>query len=139
VYQLSTVSQQCQNPPGQYGSGSSGGYNDYSGGCGVRSYGAGLSDMGYSSMDLAAGYGAADSGANLVDMSDPTVVSAASIGPFDYAVLHADDQTEMLSWLQTNHYFVPSGTDAVLKPYIHPGAYFLALKLRSGESAGSIV
>jgi MYXO-CTERM domain-containing protein len=27
----------------------------------------------------------------------------------------------------------------VLKPYIHPGAYFLALKLRSGESAGSIV
>jgi hypothetical protein len=73
------------------------------------------------------------------DMGSNEVVSQSSIGPFDYAVLHADDQTEMLNWLQTNKYFVPAGTDAVITPYIHPGAYFLALKLKAGESAGDIV
>ena len=61
-----------------------------------------------------------------------------SIGPYDYAVLKADDQTEMLKWLNTNRYLVPAGTDAVLKPYIHSGAYLLALKLKSGKSVGDL-
>jgi hypothetical protein len=61
-----------------------------------------------------------------------------SIGPYDYAVLHADSQTDMLNWLSDNHYFVPAGTDQTVSAYIHPGAYFLALKLRSGKSAGDL-
>src|SRR5262249_54162224 len=36
------------------------------------------------------------------------------------------------------HYFVPAGTESVLAPYIHAGAYFLALKLHSGRSAGDL-
>src|SRR6185312_13720528 len=66
------------------------------------------------------------------------VVQQASLGPYDYAVLHADDETAMLQWLDDNHYFVPAGTMDAVQPYIHPGAYFLALKLRGGESAGDI-
>jgi MYXO-CTERM domain-containing protein len=62
-----------------------------------------------------------------------------SVGPYDYAVLRADDKTEMLNWLTQNRYFIPAGTDATVGPYIRPGAYFLALKLRAGNQAGDIV
>jgi MYXO-CTERM domain-containing protein len=61
-----------------------------------------------------------------------------SIGPYDYAVLKADDKTAMLGWLAANRYFVPAGTDDVVAPYLHTGAYFLALKLHSGQSAGDL-
>ena len=59
--------------------------------------------------------------------------SGLEIGPYDYAVLKADNEDAMLQWLADNHYFVPAGTDDAVRPYIHPGAYFLALKLRGGE------
>ena len=31
---------------------------------------------------------------------DKTLVIAGSVGPYDYAVLHADDKQEMLDWLK---------------------------------------
>ncbi len=61
-----------------------------------------------------------------------------SIGPYDYAVLKADTKDAMLQWLADNHYFVPTGTDDAVGPYIHPGAYFLALKLKSGNDVGDL-
>ena len=61
-----------------------------------------------------------------------------SIGPYDYAVLRADSKTDLLRWLSDNRYFVPAGTDTVVNAYIRPNAYFLALKLRSGKSAGDL-
>ena len=66
------------------------------------------------------------------------LVTQSSIGPYDYAVLRADNKDAMLNWLTTNRYFIPAGTDTTVGPYIHPGAYFLALKLKSGKSAGDI-
>ena len=66
------------------------------------------------------------------------VVVQDSVGPYDYAVLKADDKTAMLDWLAKNRYVVPGGTDETIAPYIHPGAYFLALKLKSGKDAGDI-
>lgn len=66
------------------------------------------------------------------------VVKQDSIGPFDFAVLRADDQTEMFAWLTENGYFIPGGTEDVVAPYIHEGAYFLALKLRKGNDTGDI-
>lgn len=71
------------------------------------------------------------------NQGSPLVIQA-SIGPYDYAVLKADSKDAMLQWLSDNHYFVPAGTDATVAPYIHPGAYFLALKLHSGNSAGDL-
>jgi hypothetical protein len=70
-------------------------------------------------------------------VANPLVV-AASVGPYDYAVLRADDQTAMLDWLNTNHFFVPSGIQNAVGRYINPGAYFLALKLRTGASSGDV-
>ncbi len=66
------------------------------------------------------------------------VVENASLGPYDYAVLKADDESAMLQWLDDNHYFVPDGTMTAIAPYIHPGGFFLALKLRGGEPTGAI-
>jgi hypothetical protein len=45
----------------------------------------------------------------------PLVVEA-SIGPFDYAVLRADDEAEMFDWLVENRYFIPTGTEDVVGP-----------------------
>jgi MYXO-CTERM domain-containing protein len=69
--------------------------------------------------------------------SSPLVIQS-SIGPYDYAVLKADDQSAMLKWLSDNRYFVPVGTTDSVSAYIHTGAYFLALKLQSGQSVGDL-
>jgi MYXO-CTERM domain-containing protein len=61
-----------------------------------------------------------------------------SIGPYDYAVLKADNKDEMLKWLSDNRYFVPAGTDNAVGPYIHTGAFFLALKLHKGADVGDL-
>jgi hypothetical protein len=99
-----------------------------------------------SSSGLSFGCGSGDSanydplpGTETMDMgTGGPLVQRSSIGPYDYAVLKADDQTAMLDWLQQNRYFIPATTSDVIAPYIHPGAYFLALKLRSGEATGDI-
>ncbi len=61
-----------------------------------------------------------------------------SIGPYDFAVLRADEKQPMLDWLSENGFFVPAGTDDVVGPYIQPGAYFLALKLLKGNDVGDL-
>jgi hypothetical protein len=111
-----------------------GGGDDSSGfGCGADSFSASSGGgNGYSSdLGVAPSY---DMGA-----ASSVAVQQASLGPYDYAVLKADDETAMLQWLADNRYFVPAGTMDAVKPYIHPGGYFLALKLRGGQSAGDIV
>ena len=59
---------------------------------------------------------AADSGGSAAPQS-PLVVQD-SIGPYDYAVLKADDKQAMLNWLAQNHYFVPAGTAGTLNSNI---------------------
>jgi len=96
-------------------------------GCGSSAFSSASTDggrVGYSDMSAANG---------------DIVVEHSSIGPYDYAVLKADNDTELTTWLKDNSYFVPANTDAALKPYLHSGAYFLALKLRGGESVGDLV
>jgi MYXO-CTERM domain-containing protein len=68
----------------------------------------------------------------------PIVVIQSSVGPYDYAVLHGDSKQDMLDWLAANRYFVPAGTDDVVQNYVHPGAYFLALKLHPGAQVGDL-
>ncbi len=83
-------------------------------------------------IDRTGGFGTQDAGT-----SSPLVV-ADSVGPYEYAVLRADDQTAMLEWLATNGYFVPAGTTGAVGPYVRPGGYFLALRLKAGASSGDV-
>lgn len=82
--------------------------------------------------------GVSDFGGSGEGGSGSPLVTQASIGPYDYAVLRADSKDEMFNWLTSNGYFIPNGTEQTVGPYIHAGGYFLALKLRSGKSAGDI-
>ncbi|MEM7675461.1 MAG: DUF2330 domain-containing protein, partial [Myxococcota bacterium] len=72
------------------------------------------------------------------DMPDPVVVQQSTAGPFDFAVVRADDKAPMLDWLRENRYLVPAGGEDLLDPYIGAGQFFLALKLRSGQSTGDL-
>ena len=86
---------------------------------------------------MASAGGTANGAAGPADSNSPLVFQA-SIGPYDYAVLKADSQAPMLQWLADNHYFVPAGTSETVGAYIRPGAFFLALKLKSGQSTGDL-
>ena len=71
------------------------------------------------------------------------VVKQDSVGPFDFAVLRADDRTAMFDWLNHNGYFIPLGLQSegendVVSRYIRPGAFFLALRLRAGSEVGDL-
>jgi hypothetical protein len=96
-------------------------------GGGSSGFGAGGGASGGSS------FGGVDAGV----AGSPLVVHD-SVGPYDYAVLRADSKQAMLDWLMANRYFVPSNSDAAIDPYVRPGAYFLALKLRPGNSTGDL-
>ncbi|MEO1335609.1 MAG: DUF2330 domain-containing protein, partial [Myxococcota bacterium] len=72
------------------------------------------------------------------DDEDDVVEVQGSIGPFDFAVLRADEQKPMFDWLVENSYVIPTGTENVVDPYIKEGAFFLALKLRKGNDVGDI-
>ncbi|MEO6950241.1 MAG: DUF2330 domain-containing protein [Polyangia bacterium] len=111
---------------------------DFCGGGSSTSVGCG----GATSLNSAGSATSADAGAFVSDAgtsSGSPLVLSSSIGPYDYAVLKADNKTTMLDWLTANHYYVPDATGTAVTPYIHPGAYFLALKLASGEAAGNVV
>ncbi|HTE52820.1 MAG TPA: DUF2330 domain-containing protein [Kofleriaceae bacterium] len=101
---------------------------EYEGDCAFNS--AGSSDDGAGDSDSGDGPAPPES-------EDPLIVQG-SIGPYDYAVLSADSKDPMLGWLGDNGFFVPAGTDEAVDPYIRPGAYFLALKLRKGNDVGDI-
>lgn len=79
---------------------------------------------------------AEDSPGNLAPQTP--LVKQSSVGPYEYAILKADNKTEMFSWLMTNGYVIPAGTDSGVAPYIRPGAFFLALRLKAGQTAGDV-
>ena len=70
--------------------------------------------------------------------SDGPLVLRDTVGPYDYAVLRADSKQPMLDWLNQEEFFVPAGTDEAVDPYIREGGFFLALKLRKGNSVGDL-
>ncbi len=109
---------------------------------GSSSSSTGIGCGGFSENSPSSGSGGSDLGISAVrdaGLDNPALVKKASIGPYDYAVLKADDKQAMLDWLDTNHYYVPDATGQAVAPYIHAGGFFLALKLRAGEDAGDVV
>jgi hypothetical protein len=80
----------------------------------------------------------ADSGGFESGAPDSPLVARQVIGSFDTATLRADDRQAMFDWLEQEGFFVPTGTEDVVGPYIKPGAYFVAVKLVSGADTGEI-
>jgi hypothetical protein len=104
----------------------------YSGSCGQfrNTFGA---------TPAAAGAGGGVNQANDGSTPSPLVIQE-SIGPYEVAVLDGHDKTAMFNWLTdpSHNYFIPAGTQDVVGQYTHAGAYFVAVKLLSGKSAGDL-
>ncbi len=67
-----------------------------------------------------------------------TVVSEQQVGPYDSAVLLAEDGTALVDWLQANKYGVPDTFADAVSPYLAPGMHFLALRLSKGNDTGDL-
>ncbi len=104
---------------------------EYRGDCPFDPFRSGGFGGGSPSNDSSGEAGSQDGGGSPLVLRD-------TVGPYDFAVLRADEKQPMLDWLSDNGFFVPAGTDDVVGPYIQPGAYFLALKLLKGNDVGDL-
>ncbi len=66
------------------------------------------------------------------------VLSREAVGPYDRAILEADNVEVLREWLDDNEFQIPETTDSVLAPYIEAGAVFVALKLLPGSDSGDV-
>jgi len=67
-----------------------------------------------------------------------TIEEELTVGPFDITIVSSDNPDDMSIWLQENGYLLTDRGVDLLEPYVLDGMKFVALKLRSGESSGSI-
>lgn len=67
-----------------------------------------------------------------------TVEEQLSVGPFDIDIVSSDNADDMSIWLQDNGYLLTDRGRDLIEPYVLAGMKFVALKLKSGESSGSI-
>ncbi len=72
------------------------------------------------------------------DSGGVSVVSESTVGPYETAVLQAENADVLVIWLEEQGYNLPDGIDAVLQPYVAAGQYFVALKLSSDKDTGDL-
>ena len=72
------------------------------------------------------------------DDSGVTVEEELEIGPFDIDVVSSDNADDMSIWLEDNGYLINDRGLSLIEPYVLAGMKFVAVKLRSGETSGSI-
>jgi MYXO-CTERM domain-containing protein len=66
------------------------------------------------------------------------VAFRGSVGPFDAAVLRADQAADLKAWLADNMYFVSDQADKLIDEYVREQKFFVALKLLSGKGVNEI-
>jgi hypothetical protein len=65
-------------------------------------------------------------------------VTIGEVGPYDYAVLKGEDATELVDWLNENHYRVTEDMIPIIQDYVDEGMYFLAMKLKRNAEVSDI-
>lgn len=70
--------------------------------------------------------------------SGVTIEQVLEVGPFDATIVSSDNPDDMAIWLQDNGYDITERGGALLAPYVNGGMKFVALKLKYGETSGSI-
>ena len=104
---------------------------EFDGDCGF-SRGSG-SDAGAAGGGGAGGEGFEEEGGPQVQ-----VLERGSLGPYDRAVLDADDVSVLRDWLDLHEFAIPESLDEKLVPYLEAGAVFVVLKLLPDAEAGDI-
>ena len=64
-----------------------------------------------------------------------TIEEKFSVGEYDILILSAKESNGLETWLKQNDYKIPSGANAVLKPYIKQGLKFFVAKVNLQEYA----
>jgi hypothetical protein len=110
-------------------------------GCGDYNYGSG-GGLGCGAESASAnGSAVVDAGPGLFPAdaaSGVNVVSQGTIGPYESAILQADDGAALFAWLQGNGYLLSPAGAALLDPYVEEHDYFVALKLRADQTSSDI-
>lgn len=70
--------------------------------------------------------------------SGVTVEDELVVGPFDIQIISSTNPDDMTMWLEDNDYDLSSRGRELIAPYVNDGMKFVAAKLRSGQSTGSI-
>jgi MYXO-CTERM domain-containing protein len=87
---------------------------------------------------VAGATGAGGSGAAVDAGSSVTVLFQGGVGPYDAAVIHGPDATDIEAWLATNGYYVSDQAKSIIETYVSENKYFVALKLMGDQSASAI-
>jgi MYXO-CTERM domain-containing protein len=66
------------------------------------------------------------------------VVSQQEVGPYDAAILMAEEATALRTWLVDNGYDLTLQGGQALEPYVGKGNYFVALKLQQNKQVGDL-
>ncbi len=62
-----------------------------------------------------------------------TVLSQATVGPYDTVQLQSSDPAALSTWLTNNGYTIPTDIQPVIAAYVNEGFDFLALRLAPGQ------
>ena len=81
-----------------------------------------------------------ESAPSVADSGDDgvTIEEELTIGPFDIDIVSSENADDMSIWLQDNGYLINDRGLNLIEPYVLAGMKFVAVKLSSGESSGSI-
>ena len=66
------------------------------------------------------------------------VASEERVGPYETAVIRADDAAAITEWLLANGYQIGDLGAELLEPYVANGSYFLALRLAADSDVGDL-
>ncbi|MFC1871751.1 DUF2330 domain-containing protein [Chloroflexota bacterium] len=66
---------------------------------------------------------------------DVTVLEEKTVGPYDVAILAAEDPAALVDWLNSNGYSFLESDEGILNEYINKQWYFVASKISTGEEA----
>ncbi len=72
------------------------------------------------------------------DNGDSVMVTEEVVGPFDVQIITSDDASALATWLAENDYDLTDRGEELIEPYVQENMQFVGLKLRSGQTTGSI-
>ncbi len=73
-----------------------------------------------------------DSGSNV------RVIGMSSVGPFETTTITSDNPNTIANWLVDHGYRLPRDADVILADYVRRRSYFVALRLRSDATSGTL-
>lgn len=82
--------------------------------------------------------GSTDGDGGAAESDGVIIEQSLSVGPFAIDIVSSTNPDEMATWLADNDYDLSSRGRALIEPYVTAGMKFVAVKLRSGQSSGSI-